>query len=147
MLCVAADGPRGSGKRNSIEGGQIGAGDQQQLRASEGLLQRAVRHAFLESKRRPAGLRIRLACFAIHRRQAYDMLAADAPAKAEIKRQNTMGERVAAYVDGLRAPAVRTIDEAFELIEAARAARMRLPMCGACANWTLELDIFWTIYL
>ena len=106
-----------------------------------------MRHALLESSARAEPLKVRLACFAIHRRQAYDMLAADAPAKAKLCRQDASGERAPAHVGKLHAPVVRSVEEGLELIDAARAAQMRLPTCAACANWTLEIDTFWCLYL
>lgn len=139
---ILAYGQRGSGKTHTIEGGDVGD------RSQSGLLQRAVRHAFLESNRRPGGeLKIRLSCFAIHRSSIYDLLAPapKAPAKSMIKRQDLKGERVPAFVDGLHAPPARTVEEAFTLVENARQARLRLPVCHACANWTREIDTFWTI--
>jgi len=39
------------------------------------------------------------------------------------------------------------VDECKALVETARSAQMRLPVCAACANWTLELDTFWCLYL
>ena len=145
---ILAYGPRGSGKHHTIEGGHssFGASPYSDERAAEGLLQRAVRHAFLAASRRPAGLRIRLACFVLHRRQAYDLLAADAPSKAELRRQDPSGERVPCYVDPLSALTINSVDEGLALIEGARAAQRRLPVCAACANWTIETDTFWNLY-
>lgn len=140
---ILAYGPRGSGKRHTIEGGSASTFAE---RGAEGLLQRAIRHACLEARRRPGGLLLRLSCFAIYRRQAYDMLALEAPAKTSISRQDTAGERVPAYVDGLCAPSFSSVEEAFALVEAAKGAQMRLPVCDACANWLRELDTVWCLY-
>ena len=73
--------------------------------------------AVAEASRKPGGLRVRLACFAIHKRTPYDLLAADAPTKVALKRVDAHGERVAAYVDPLRAVTVNTVDEGLALIE------------------------------
>ena len=144
---ILAYGPRGSGKRYTIEGGvRVPSTSPSAARASEGMLQRAIRHACWEAKRRAGALHMRLSCFAIHRKQVYDMLAPDAPSKAQLKRQDAGGTRVPAYVDELRAPTFASVDDGLQLVEAARTAQMKLPVCSACANWTREVDTFWCIY-
>ena len=70
----------------------------------------------------------------------------EAPVPRELKRVDASGERVSVHVDGLCAPVVRSVDEALALMTAAKAARLQLPVCPACANWTRELDTFWTLY-
>jgi hypothetical protein len=39
------------------------------------------------------------------------------------------------------------VDECLELVESGRAARSRMPVCSSCANWTRELDTFWSIFV
>ena len=144
--------PEGAGE--SGEGGEIATGAAGGARAAdEGLMRKALRHTLLALHRRHGakwGAQnewARFACFAVHKRIVYDMLAPDAPMPRKIVRTDAAGGRCHAYVDRLHAPPVANLADCDALLDAARAARYRLPVCPSCANWTRELDLFWTLHI
>ena len=116
-------------------------------------MRKALRHTLLALHRRHGakwGAQnewARFACFAVHKRVVYDMLAPDAPMPRKIVRTDAAGGRCHAYVDRLHAPPVANLADCDALLDAARAARYRLPVCPSCANWTRELDLFWTLHI
>ena len=154
---LIAFGPCGSGKSYTIEGApRSGSGDgcvTARGTDAEGVMRKAIRHAFIELHRRHGDVWgasddfARFSCFAVHKRVVYDMLAPDGPTKRRIERTDAEGKRVTAFVEGLHAPRVASAVECNTLLDAARAARHRLPVCPSCANWTRDLDMFWTMHV
>mmetsp|Transcript_37685 Transcript_37685/g.99595 ORF Transcript_37685/g.99595 Transcript_37685/m.99595 type:complete len:535 (+) Transcript_37685:64-1668(+) len=162
-------GPRGSGKTHTLEGCSHGANGREASNgaanvageassgdvavADEGMMRKALRHVLLELHRRHGGPWstthdfARFSCYAVHKRIVYDMLAPDGPSQRKVVRTDASGGRVHGFVEGLHAPPVSSAAECDALLEASRAARHRLPVCPACANWTRELDVFWTLHV
>jgi len=135
---------------SSAEGHRLGSS-----KDDEGLMRKALRHTLIELHRRhgPAwstteALAVaRFSCYAVHKRVVYDMLTPEGPTQRKIVRTDRDGGRVHGYVEGLHAPPVSSLAGCDALLETARVARHKLPVCPACANWTRELDLFWTLHV